>query len=269
MSVLRLTCRSGVGAYSRRRGRHAAARRPGHGLGCSPAQVGYCARCQGLSRRYGPGAVICRVCRAPEASSADGPAAALAGCFTADAGLSVAGSRRRDPMSAAGRRSAAGSWRGTGAEGCTRRSLTRVPVPGVAPRAGSASHSPRRAAAPSRPRNVRGRPHRRRLWCRARRRRPRPGWCRSEPALARARHGPFTVLGLPSRCRSPVRLIGHRWYALDPRTHLNTLPARDGHRLPAQLSCCSRSTPAVTAPGQVCSPSGRGRSAASRPPRSA
>ncbi|WP_136104660.1 hypothetical protein [Streptomyces sp. S816] len=46
-----------------------------HLLGCSPAQVGYCPRCQGLSRRYGPGAeVICRVCRAAEASSADGPA---------------------------------------------------------------------------------------------------------------------------------------------------------------------------------------------------
>ncbi|MFY4719760.1 hypothetical protein [Streptomyces sp. LaBMicrA B280] len=44
-------------------------------LGCSPAQVGYCPRCQGLSRRYGPGVeVICRACRAAEASSADGAA---------------------------------------------------------------------------------------------------------------------------------------------------------------------------------------------------
>ncbi|MFJ6669060.1 hypothetical protein [Streptomyces sp. NPDC091383] len=44
-------------------------------LGCSPAQVGYCPRCQDLSRRYRSGAeVICRACRAAEASSADGPA---------------------------------------------------------------------------------------------------------------------------------------------------------------------------------------------------
>ncbi|RRQ72684.1 hypothetical protein CQW39_31770 [Streptomyces griseofuscus] len=44
-------------------------------LDCSPAQVGYCPRCQSLSRRYGTGAeVICRACRAAEASSADGPA---------------------------------------------------------------------------------------------------------------------------------------------------------------------------------------------------
>ncbi|MFY4721429.1 hypothetical protein [Streptomyces sp. LaBMicrA B280] len=44
-------------------------------LGCSPAQVGYCPRCQGLSRRYGPQAeVICRACRAAEAAYTDGPA---------------------------------------------------------------------------------------------------------------------------------------------------------------------------------------------------
>ncbi|MEW2623673.1 hypothetical protein [Streptomyces sp. NPDC048106] len=46
-----------------------------HLLGCSPAEVGYCPRCQGLSRRYGPRVeVVCRACRAAEASSADGRA---------------------------------------------------------------------------------------------------------------------------------------------------------------------------------------------------
>ncbi|MER6683698.1 MULTISPECIES: hypothetical protein [Streptomyces] len=46
-------------------------------LGCAPNQVGYCARCQGLTRRYGPTAqVVCAACRAaetaPPAPSADG-----------------------------------------------------------------------------------------------------------------------------------------------------------------------------------------------------
>ncbi|GGY97545.1 hypothetical protein ACWDE9_24330 [Streptomyces olivaceoviridis] len=43
-------------------------------LGCTPNQVGYCARCQGLTRRYGPTAqVVCAACRAAEAApSADG-----------------------------------------------------------------------------------------------------------------------------------------------------------------------------------------------------
>ncbi|MFD5589335.1 hypothetical protein ACFWII_36800 [Streptomyces sp. NPDC127063] len=36
-------------------------------LGCSPSQVGYCSRCQGLTVRYGSHAqVICPACRAAE-----------------------------------------------------------------------------------------------------------------------------------------------------------------------------------------------------------
>jgi hypothetical protein len=36
-------------------------------LGCSPAQVGPCARCQGLTCRYGRGAqLVCPHCRAIE-----------------------------------------------------------------------------------------------------------------------------------------------------------------------------------------------------------
>ncbi|MGW5198104.1 hypothetical protein [Streptomyces spiralis] len=36
-------------------------------LGCTPDQVGYCARCRGLTRRYGPDAqLVCRACRAAE-----------------------------------------------------------------------------------------------------------------------------------------------------------------------------------------------------------
>ncbi|MFF9819858.1 hypothetical protein [Streptomyces sp. NPDC014006] len=36
-------------------------------LGCRPSQVGYCARCQGLTVRYGPHAlVVCPACRASE-----------------------------------------------------------------------------------------------------------------------------------------------------------------------------------------------------------
>ncbi|MFF9157689.1 hypothetical protein ACF1AB_36335 [Streptomyces sp. NPDC014846] len=36
-------------------------------LGCAPDEVGYCPRCQGLTRRYGRGAqIICTACRAAE-----------------------------------------------------------------------------------------------------------------------------------------------------------------------------------------------------------
>ncbi|MGW0993545.1 hypothetical protein ACWD5V_09580 [Streptomyces sp. NPDC002523] len=39
-------------------------------LGCLPDQVGSCPRCQGLTQRYGPGSqVVCRACRAAEASA--------------------------------------------------------------------------------------------------------------------------------------------------------------------------------------------------------
>ncbi|MGW2713175.1 hypothetical protein ACWC4J_29995 [Streptomyces sp. NPDC001356] len=41
-------------------------------LGCTANQVGYCGRCQGLTRRYGPAAqVVCAACRAAEAPSRD------------------------------------------------------------------------------------------------------------------------------------------------------------------------------------------------------
>jgi hypothetical protein len=40
-------------------------------LGCLPDEVGYCPRCQGLTRRYGRDAqVICPACRAAEAATA-------------------------------------------------------------------------------------------------------------------------------------------------------------------------------------------------------
>ncbi|MFH9677701.1 hypothetical protein ACH4L5_36340 [Streptomyces sp. NPDC017405] len=40
-------------------------------LGCSPDEVGYCPRCQGLTRRYGREAqVICPACRAVQPPSA-------------------------------------------------------------------------------------------------------------------------------------------------------------------------------------------------------
>jgi hypothetical protein len=39
-------------------------------LGCSPNQVGYCARCQGLTVRYGSTAqVVCFYCQARERQS--------------------------------------------------------------------------------------------------------------------------------------------------------------------------------------------------------
>ncbi|MGW1163574.1 hypothetical protein ACWD48_36415 [Streptomyces sp. NPDC002519] len=39
-------------------------------LRCSPNQVGYCARCQGLTVRYGSNAqVVCAYCRAKERQS--------------------------------------------------------------------------------------------------------------------------------------------------------------------------------------------------------
>jgi hypothetical protein len=39
-------------------------------LGCSPAQVGPCSRCQGLTCRYGRGAqLLCPHCRAIEQST--------------------------------------------------------------------------------------------------------------------------------------------------------------------------------------------------------
>ncbi|MGW3209092.1 hypothetical protein [Streptomyces sp. NPDC001135] len=39
-------------------------------LGCSPNQVGYCARCQGPTQRYGNNAQLaCRACRAAEAAN--------------------------------------------------------------------------------------------------------------------------------------------------------------------------------------------------------
>ncbi|MFF5438820.1 hypothetical protein [Streptomyces achromogenes] len=42
-------------------------------LGCSPDQVGYCPRCQGLTRRYGRQAqVICPACQAVQPPSAVG-----------------------------------------------------------------------------------------------------------------------------------------------------------------------------------------------------
>ncbi|MBB5939055.1 hypothetical protein FHS42_006147 [Streptomyces zagrosensis] len=63
-------------------------------------------------------------------------------------------------------------------------------------RVGSAGLSPPRATAPSRLRGGRGRSRRWRRWCRARRRGPRPGWCRSGPrSTAGSRSAP--VLRLP------------------------------------------------------------------------
>ncbi|MGW0708967.1 hypothetical protein ACWD4G_23965 [Streptomyces sp. NPDC002643] len=42
-------------------------------LGCLPAEVGFCPRCQGLTRRYGPKAqVVCPACRAADAASTEG-----------------------------------------------------------------------------------------------------------------------------------------------------------------------------------------------------
>lgn len=42
-----------------------------HLLGCLPDEVGYCPRCQGLTRRYGRRAqVLCAACRAAEAAEA-------------------------------------------------------------------------------------------------------------------------------------------------------------------------------------------------------
>ncbi|MEU6012459.1 hypothetical protein [Streptomyces sp. NPDC047453] len=42
-------------------------------LGCTPEEVGYCPRCQGLTRRYGKHAqIICPACRAAEPAPAAG-----------------------------------------------------------------------------------------------------------------------------------------------------------------------------------------------------
>lgn len=42
-------------------------------LGCAPDQVGYCARCQGLTQRYGRDArPVCRACQARQAAATDG-----------------------------------------------------------------------------------------------------------------------------------------------------------------------------------------------------
>ncbi len=62
----------------------------------------------------------------------------------------------------------------------------------------------------------------------------------------------------------------------DLRAHLNAPPTRDGRTVPAHLACCSRSCSASSSAGsgrpaetRVCSPSGRDRSADSRPLHSA
>ncbi|GHH31341.1 hypothetical protein [Streptomyces rubradiris] len=44
-------------------------------LGCSPDEVGYCPRCQGLTRRYGRNAqVICPACPDAQHPAAGAPA---------------------------------------------------------------------------------------------------------------------------------------------------------------------------------------------------
>ncbi|GGI94361.1 hypothetical protein [Streptomyces brasiliensis] len=41
-------------------------------LGCPPEEVGFCPRCQGLTRRYGRRAqVICPACRAADAEAGE------------------------------------------------------------------------------------------------------------------------------------------------------------------------------------------------------
>lgn len=45
-------------------------------LGCAPGEVGYCPRCQGLTRRYGAKAqVLCPACQAAEAPPLKGSTA--------------------------------------------------------------------------------------------------------------------------------------------------------------------------------------------------
>ncbi|MFF9001537.1 hypothetical protein ACF1GW_06380 [Streptomyces achromogenes] len=44
-------------------------------LGCSPDEVGYCPRCQGLTRRYGREAqIICSACQDAQHPAADASA---------------------------------------------------------------------------------------------------------------------------------------------------------------------------------------------------
>lgn len=65
-------------------------------LGCTPAEVGYCPRCQGLTRRYGSKAqVLCPACRAADAPLDKGLSSGAARSSAGDSAGTATTARRR------------------------------------------------------------------------------------------------------------------------------------------------------------------------------